>query len=139
MPPYQTINTGSSEIGVTFYVQHYLLGYPDEVRYSTDLNGISWFEHPSSQATMAAMGLAALGNLRDDKQLQHLSKIKYGEALARTNEILRDPVKNLETAIRTTVMLALFQVISVFTTRLRAPSSRFPREHQADRIFVPFL
>lgn len=127
MTPYQNINTGPSEIGITFYVQHYLLGYPDEVRYSTDLNGVAWFEHPSAQATMAAMGLAALGNLRDDKQLKHLSKIKYGEALARTNEILRDPVKNLDTAIRTTVMLALFQVISVFTTpSARSQSAIFP-------------
>lgn len=120
MTPYQTVNSAPSDTGISFYVQHYLLGYPDEVRRPADLNGVSWFEHPSAQATMAAMGLAALGNLRDDKQLQHLSKVKYGEALARTNEILQDPVKNLETAIRTTVMLALFQVISVFTT----PSAR---------------
>lgn len=60
---------------------------------------------------MAALGLAALGNLNDDKQLQHLSKTQYGEALVRTNEALQDPVKNLETAIRTTVMLALFQCV----------------------------
>lgn len=71
---------------------------------------------------MAALGLAALGNLNDDKQLQHLSKTQYGEALVKTNEALQDPVKNLETAIRTTVMLALFQVISVFTFPSRARS-----------------
>lgn len=74
---------------------------------------------------MAALGLAALGNLRDDKQLQHLSKTQYGQALVQTNEALKDPVKNLETAIRTTVMLALFQVISVFTYPFRAPSPRW--------------
>lgn len=61
---------------------------------------------------MAALGLAALGNLNDDKQLQRLSETQYGDALVRTNEALQDPLKNLETAIRTTVMLALFQVIS---------------------------
>lgn len=65
---------------------------------------------------MAATGLAALANLNGDERLRHMSKIKYGEALTRTNEVLRDPVNNLETAIRTTVMLALFQVISVLIT-----------------------
>lgn len=118
--PHQNVTIDPAHMGVSFYVQHYLLGYPDEVRRPDELSGVLWFEQPSSQATMAAMGLAALGNLRQDKQLQHLSRIKYGEALARTNEILRDPVKNLETAIRTTVMLALFQVISV----LASPSTR---------------
>lgn len=73
---------------------------------------------------MAALGLAALSNLNDDKQLQHLSKTQYGEALVKTNEALQDPVKNLDTAIRTTVMLALFQVISVLTYPFRAPRSR---------------
>lgn len=75
---------------------------------------------------MAALGLAALGNLNGDKQLQHMSQIKYGEALAGTNEALRDPVNNLETAIRTTVMLALFQVISV-TTPARSESAPLQR------------
>lgn len=59
---------------------------------------------------MAALGLAGMGNLHDDKQLQHLSKIKYGEALALTNAALHNPLQNLEAAIKTTVMLALFQV-----------------------------
>lgn len=114
--PYQTVGTTPAELGVSFYVQHYLLGYPDEVRSPADLSALPWFSHPSAQSTMAATGLAALANLRGDEQLQQLSRIKYGEALTRTNEVLQDPVKNLETAIRTTVMLALFQVISVFTT-----------------------
>lgn len=59
---------------------------------------------------MAALGLAGMGNLHEDKQLQHLSKIKYGEALALTNAALHNPLQNLEAAIKTTVMLALFQV-----------------------------
>lgn len=97
-------------MGISFYVQHYLLGYPDEVRESADLKGVQWFEHSAAQSTMAALGLAALGNLNDDKQLQRLSETQYGEALVKTNQALQDPLKNLETAIRTTVMLALFQV-----------------------------
>ncbi|KAK7717588.1 hypothetical protein SLS64_003082 [Diaporthe eres] len=60
---------------------------------------------------MAAMGLAGLGNLHDDKQLQHLSRIKYGEALSLANEALHNPLQNLEAAIKTTVMLALFQCV----------------------------
>lgn len=83
---------------------------------------------------MAAMGLAALGNLGDDKKLQHLSKIKYGEALAGTNETLRDPVKYLDTAIRTTVMLALFQVSSSSTAHMCAPSSRRCTVDQTDMV-----
>lgn len=81
---------------------------------------------------MAALGLAALGNLNGDKQLQHLSQIKYGEALVGTNEALQDPVNNLETAIRTTVMLALFQVISVTTYPLGASSPRLSDESLAN-------
>lgn len=60
---------------------------------------------------MAALGLAGMANLHDDKRLQHLSRIKYGEALALTNNALRNPLQNLEAAIKTTVMLALFQCV----------------------------
>lgn len=106
---------------MSFYVQHYLIGYPDEVRNPAELSGISWFQHPSAQEIMAALGLASLGNINGDKKMQHQSKIKYGTALKATQEILQDPVNNLDTAIRTTVMLALFQVISVFTTHCALP------------------
>lgn len=116
--PYQTLGPSPSQIGISFYVQHYLLGYPDEVRESSDLKGVQWFEHSAAQSTMAALGLAALGNLNDDKQLQRLSETQYGDALVKTNEALQDPLKNLETAIRTTVMLALFQVISFSTNHV---------------------
>ena len=61
---------------------------------------------------MAALGLAGMANLHDDKQLQRLSRIKYGEALSLTNAALHNPLQNLEAAIKTTVMLALFQVRS---------------------------
>lgn len=115
MSPLQAPSISPAQLGVSFYVQRFIIGYPDEARNPTDLNDQIWFRHPSSQSTMAALGLAALGNLNGDKQLQHVSQIKYGEALVGTNEALRDPVNNLETAIRTTVMLALFQVISVTT------------------------
>ncbi|ROW12066.1 hypothetical protein VMCG_00494 [Cytospora schulzeri] len=60
---------------------------------------------------MAALGLAGLGNLHNDKQLKLLSKVKYGEALACTNRALRDPLKNLDAAIRATIMLALYQCV----------------------------
>lgn len=80
---------------------------------------------------MAAMGLAALGNLNNDKQMQLLSQVMYGEALAGTNNMLRDPVNNLETAIRTTVMLALFQVSSGHTS-LRASSPRLQGDERAN-------
>lgn len=123
--PYQSLGPSPSQIGISFYVQHYLIGYPDEVRNSSDLKGVQWFEHSAAQSTMAALGLAALSNLNGDKELQHLSKTQYGEALVKTNEALQDPVKNLDAAIRTTVMLALFQVISVFTYLSWAPSSRW--------------
>lgn len=110
LTPYQYLAPTPSETGVAFYVEHYLLGYPDEVRESAALNDTEWFGHPAAQATMAALGLSALGNLSNDKRLQHLSKSQYGEALVRTKEILQNPEKYLEAAIRSTVMLALFQV-----------------------------
>lgn len=78
---------------------------------------------------MAALGLAAMGNLNGDRRLQLLSKTQYGEALVKTNKALQDPVKNLETAIRTTVMLALFQVIRVFICPICAPR---PQCHQVE-------
>ncbi|KAL1880636.1 hypothetical protein Daus18300_001247 [Diaporthe australafricana] len=74
---------------------------------------------------MAALGLAGMGNLHNDKQLQRLSRVKYGEALAFTNEALRDPLKNLDTAIRTTIMLALFQLIPCITSGLDLPENFF--------------
>lgn len=107
------IAANPNDLGVSFYVNHYILGYPDEVKRGEDLNGELWFQNPAPQATMAALGLAGLGNLHNDKQLQHLSRVKYGEALACTNQALRDPLKNLDAAIRATIMLALYQVMSV--------------------------
>lgn len=111
LPP--PIPTDPAELGLSFYVNHYIIGYPDEVRKAEDLGSQIWFQSSSSQATMAALGLAGMGNVHDDKQLQHLARIKYGEALALTNEALHNPLQNLEAAIKTTVMLALFQVRSV--------------------------
>lgn len=108
LPP--TIPTDPAELGLSFYVDHYIIGYPDEVRKPEDLSSKQWFQSSSSQATMAALGLAGMANLHDDKQLQHLSRIKYGEALSLTNAALHNPLQNLEAAIKTTVMLALFQV-----------------------------
>lgn len=108
LPP--VIPTDPAELGLTFYVNHYVIGYPDEVRKAEDLSSQTWFQSSSSQTTMAALGLAGMANLHDDKQLQHLSRIKYGEALALTNSALHNPLQNLEAAIKTTVMLALFQV-----------------------------
>lgn len=110
LPP--IIPTDPAELGLSFYVNHYIIGYPDEVRKAEDLSSQIWFQSHSSQATMAALGLAGMGNLHDDKQLQHLSRIKYGEALALTKAALHNPLQNLEAAIKTTVMLALFQVRS---------------------------
>lgn len=106
------IDTNPTDLGVSFYVHHYILGYPDEARRGEDLSSELWFHNPASQATMAALGLAGLGNRNDDKKLQHLSKVKYGEALKCTNEALSDPLKNLDAAIRATIMLALFQVMA---------------------------
>jgi hypothetical protein len=108
LPP--VIPTDPAARGLTFYVNHYIIGYPDEVRKAEDLSSQTWFQSSSSQTTMAALGLAGMANLHDDKQLHHLSRIKYGEALALTNSALHNPLQNLEAAIKTTVMLALFQV-----------------------------
>lgn len=105
------VATNPNDLGLSFYVNHYILGYPDEVKRGEDLSGELWFQSPASQATMTALGLAGLGNLHNDKQLQLLSKIKYGEALACTNQALRDPLKNLDAAIRATIMLALYQCV----------------------------
>ncbi|POS73217.1 hypothetical protein DHEL01_v208391 [Diaporthe helianthi] len=109
LPP--AILTDPAELGLTFYVNRYIIGYPDEVRKAEDLSSQTWFQSSSSQTTMAALGLAGMANLHDDRQLQHLSRIKYGEALALTNSALHNPLQNLEAAIKTTVMLALFQCV----------------------------
>ncbi|KUI60521.1 hypothetical protein VP1G_07758 [Cytospora mali] len=74
---------------------------------------------------MAALGLASLGNLHNDKQLQHLSKVKYGDALKSTNEALRDPLKNLDAAIRAVIMLALYQLVPSIQTGVGLPDSFF--------------
>ncbi|KAI3400978.1 hypothetical protein diail_1186 [Diaporthe ilicicola] len=149
LPP--TVCTDPAEVGLSFYVNHYIIGYPDEVRKAEDLGGHQWFRSPSSQATMAALGLAGMGNLHNDKQLQRLSKVKYGEALIHTNEALRDPLKNLDTAIRTTIMLALFQLIPCITSCLDIPENFFdwasetkasallPRDEKPGAELVPII
>lgn len=137
LPP--SIPTDPAELGLTFYVNHYIIGYPDEVRKAEDLSGQTWFQSSSSQTTMAALGLAGMANLHDDKQLQHLSRMKYGEALALTNSALHNPLQNLEAAIKTTVMLALFQVRMCIEPALLFPTTSIFMERSLTAVVVRSL
>jgi len=108
----QEIGSSQADQGIRFFLEHFILGHPDEPRAGPDLQGRIWIHRPEIQHTMAAVGLASLSNLRGDKEMFTLARQKYGLALQTTASSLQTMKElDLEASIRNVVMLALFEVI----------------------------
>jgi len=107
----QEIGSSQADQGIRFFLEHFILGHPDEPRAGPDLQGRIWIHRPEIQHTMAAVGLASLSNLRGDKEMFTLARQKYGLALQTTASSLQTMKElDLEASIRNVVMLALFEV-----------------------------
>ncbi|KAK3940384.1 white-opaque regulator 1 [Diplogelasinospora grovesii] len=97
---------------IHFYLEHYVIGYPDEPRASEELHDKRWVHNRELQDIMAAIGLAGLSNLTGDKELYTMARQKYGLALQHTASSLQNlQGLDLEFAVRSVVMLAMFEVI----------------------------
>ena len=99
------------EQGFQFYVNRYLIGHPDEPRNSEELKSYEWLFNPALRDASAALGLAALSNIRGDAELMTDARQRYGKALRTAGELIQSnnaPIIDL--ASRLVVMLAMFEV-----------------------------
>ena len=96
---------------VHFYIDRYVLGYPDEAKEGRGLQGASWLHSPAMREAMAAIGLVSMANLRDEKSLLVLARERYGAALSLVAaDMARSHEASLEMPIRAVVMLAMYEV-----------------------------
>jgi hypothetical protein len=96
---------------VQYYLEHYVMGHPDEARVGHELRGESWVFSPTTREVMAAVGLASLSNLADDKSIYIMARQQYGKALRQMATSMQTP-QNLDLGVhlRAVVMLGLFEV-----------------------------
>ncbi|KAM7193271.1 white-opaque regulator 1 [Naviculisporaceae sp. PSN 640] len=100
-----------SDQAVRFFIEHYLVGHPDEPKASQELQGIGWIHAPQIQNIMAAVGLASMSNLTGDKSLQVMATEKYGLALRQMVESIKNLGSiDLGVSMRTIIILSLFEV-----------------------------
>jgi hypothetical protein len=94
-----------------FYLQHYVIGLPDEARSGQELQGMNWLHSNLTQDIMAAVGLAGLSNLTGDKETNTLAKHHYGLALQTMSSLVRNMAGvELDLILRAVVMLAMYEV-----------------------------
>lgn len=97
--------------GVQFFVNRYLVGHPDEPQDAGELQSTAWLWSPQLRDVMAAVGLAGLSNLRGDKELMTASRARYGLALQKTGELIKNiDMDSFHVVMRTVVSLAMFEV-----------------------------
>ena len=102
------------EKGMQFYVDRYVLGYPQEVQTPTDLQDTQWISTPEITDIMAAVGLSALSNLTGNVDMEIAARQKYGLVLRSTAKSLQNPAAlalDPRTAIRKVVLLTMFEVV----------------------------
>ena len=97
---------------VQFYLEHYVIGLPDEAKAGKDLRQEPWVFSTVTRDSMAAVGLASQSNLTGDKELMALGRQQYGLALQGTAFGLRD-IQGLDVGIylRAIVMLGMFEIV----------------------------
>lgn len=114
------------EKGIQFYVDRYILGYPQEPRTSEDIQDVPWMSTPGVADVMvadvmAAVGLSAMSNLTGDKELDIAARQKYGLVLRNTAKSIQNPAAlgSLK-AMRTIVLLAMFELVQGQSDGLKA-------------------
>ena len=96
---------------VQFYLEHYVIGLPDEARVAQELQKDEWVFSPTTRDIMAAVGFASLSNLTGDKDSMVMARTHYGRALQHTVSSLGNPQPaEIPITIRAVVMLGMFEV-----------------------------
>ncbi|KAK0732846.1 hypothetical protein B0T21DRAFT_385030 [Apiosordaria backusii] len=99
---------------IQFYIEHYVIGLPDEPKVGQELQGKVWVHSPATREIMAAVGLASLSNITGDKTMSTLSKQHYGRALQRISTSIMAkhvPELDLDVILRAVVMMAMYEVV----------------------------
>ncbi|KAK4192100.1 hypothetical protein QBC35DRAFT_263369 [Podospora australis] len=99
---------------ISFYIDNYVIGLPDEPSVGQELQGRGWVHSPLTKEIMAAVGLAGLSNRTGDKQLNTLAAKHYGQAIQTMSTSINPksvPHLDLEVILRATVMMAMFEVV----------------------------
>jgi hypothetical protein len=102
------------EKGMQFYLDHYVLGYPQEAQTPADLREAQWLAAPDLPDLMAAVGLSGLSNLTGDAEMEVAARQKYGLVLRNVAKSIRNPAAlalDVRTAVRTVVLLTTFEVV----------------------------
>ncbi|OIW33198.1 hypothetical protein CONLIGDRAFT_163898 [Coniochaeta ligniaria NRRL 30616] len=100
------------ERGIQFYIDRYILGYPQEPKTAADLQNAPWMSQPDVADVMAAVGLSGLSNLTGDEELDLAARQKYGVVLRKTAKSIQNPAAlDPRTAMRVVVLLAMFEVV----------------------------
>jgi hypothetical protein len=102
------------EKGMQFYVDHYVLGYPQEVQSPADVQDAQWISTPDVVDMMAAVGLLGLSNLAGNPEMEIAARQKYGVVLRNTAKLLRNPAAlaaDPRAAIRRVLLLTMFEVV----------------------------
>lgn len=106
------VQTTLIDRAVQFYLEHYVIGLPDEARVGQDLQQEPWVFSTITRDTMAAVGLASQSNLTGDRDLMVLARRQYGQALQGTAFGLRN-ILGLDVGVylRAIVMLGMFEIV----------------------------
>ncbi|KAK4204442.1 hypothetical protein QBC40DRAFT_272857 [Triangularia verruculosa] len=108
------ISINAADRAIQFYIEHYVIGLPDEPKVGQELQGRRWVHSPATREIMAAVGLASLSNINGDKQLSTLSKQHYGRALQSISSSIMAkhvPEIDLDVILRTVIMMAMYEVV----------------------------
>ncbi|KAB5515431.1 hypothetical protein GE09DRAFT_979621 [Coniochaeta sp. 2T2.1] len=107
-----TVQPTLFEKGIQFYVDHYILGYPQEVKTAADLRDAPWMSTPDVAEIMAAVGLSGLSNLTRDSEIDLAARQKYGLVLRNMAQSISNPARlDPRVAVKMVVLLAMFEVV----------------------------
>ncbi|VBB86686.1 Putative protein of unknown function [Podospora comata] len=108
------ISINAVDRAIQFYIEHYVIGLPDEPKVGQELQGRPWVHSAVTREIMAAVGLASLSNINGDKKLSTLSKQHYGRALHNISSSIMArhvPELDLDVILRAVVMMAMYEVV----------------------------
>ena len=110
----QEISASPFDKAVQFYLEHYVIGLPDEAKSGQELQGMRWVHSSLTRNIMAAVGLAGLSNLTGDKETNTLAKHHYGLALQNIASTVRNMSGevDLDLTMRAVIMMAIYEVSS---------------------------
>lgn len=95
-----------------FYLDHFVLGYPQEPQTAADLQDSQWLSTPAIADIMVAVGLSGLSNLTGDLQMEVEARQKYGVVLRSMAKSIQNPAAlDPRIAIRKVVLLSMFEVV----------------------------